>query len=86
MQLARIVGNAVMTCAHNSVRGSALFLCQPIDESGAEISDPVIAISPFGGGIGSKVVISTDGASARGYAGDPKSPLRNSIICILDEK
>lgn len=86
MQIAKIVGNVVMACADPSAARNALYLCQPIDESGAEISDPVIAISPFGGGIGSKVVISTDGASARGYAGDPKSPLRNSIICILDEK
>lgn len=86
MQIAKIVGNVVMACADLSAERAALYLCQPIDESGAEISDPVIAISPFGGGIGSKVVISTDGASARGYAGDPKSPLRNSIICILDEK
>ena len=86
MQLAKIVGNIVMSHAHSSVSGNALLVCQPIDESGAEISDPVIAISQFGGGIGSKVVISTDGASTRGYVGDPKSPLRNSIICILDEK
>ena len=52
MQIAKIVGNVVMACADPSAARSALYLCQPIDESGAEISDPVIAISPFGGGIG----------------------------------
>lgn len=86
MQIARIVGNVVMSCADPGAARGTLYLCQPLDENGAEISDPVVAISPFGGGIGSKVVVSTDGSAARGYAGDPRSPLRNSIICILDEK
>ena len=86
MQIAKIVGNVVMACADPSAARSALYLCQPIDESGAEISDPVIAISPFGGGIGSKVLVSTDGSAAREYVGDPNSPIRNSIICIIDEK
>jgi len=84
MQIAKIVGNMVATHAHKSVAGNALFLCQPIDEKGGEIGEVIVAISPFGGGLGSRVVVSTDGSAARGYVGDPRSPLRNSIICVLD--
>ena len=85
MQIAKIIGSIVAPTSHPSASRNALFICQPIDENGTEISEPVIAISPFGGGIGSKVLISTDGSATREYVGDSKSPLRNSIICILDD-
>ena len=85
MQLARIVGNAVMTCAHTSVRGSALFLCQPIDENGDDCGDIVVAINPFGGGVGSKVIVAADGKTAQKYVCAAKSPLRHCIVCILDD-
>ncbi len=85
MQLAKIVGNVVSSCAHRSVQGNALFLCQPIDECGRDCGEPVVAISPFGGGLGSRVVILADGSIAGAYVGDGKSPMRNSIICVLDE-
>ena len=86
MRVPRIVGILAFACAHPSALRNALFLCQPLDENGAEISDPIVAISPFGGGIGSKVLVSTDGSAAREYVGDPNSPIRNSIICVIDEK
>jgi len=79
------VGNVVAACAHKSAKGHSLFLCQPIDENGEDSGDPVVAISPFGGGMGSTVVVSADGLATRGYVKDPKSPLRMSIISILDE-
>lgn len=85
MILARIVGNAISSCAHPSVRGNALFICQPIDENGADLGDPVVAISPFGGGIGAKVLIAADGKTAQGYVNDSDSPLRHVAICLIDE-
>ena len=85
MQTAKIVGNLVMSCAHPSATGNAFFLCQPIDENGNDVGEIVVAISPFGGGMGSKVLISTDGSATREYVNDPQSPLRNSIICVIDD-
>ncbi len=85
MQLAKIVGNVVSSCAHSSVQGNALFLCQPIDENGNDAGEPVVAISPFGGGLGSRVVVLADGSVTGEYVGDKKSPMRNSIVCVIDE-
>ncbi len=85
MQLAKVVGNVVSQCAHKSVRGNALFICQPINANGEDDGDPIVAISPFGGGMGSKVVVTSDGSATRGYVKDSKSPLRYSIISIIDE-
>ena len=84
MTLARIVGNMVTSCAHRSVAGNSLFLCQPIDENGKDAGDIIIAISPFGGGMGSTVLVSSDGMASQGYVGDDKSPLRNAIVAVID--
>lgn len=85
MQLAKIVGNLTMASAHESLKGNALFLCQPIDENGNDAGAVVAAISPFGGGLGSKVVIVADGSQARKYVGHEHSPLRHCIVCVLDD-
>lgn len=74
-----------MSHAHPSVAGNGLFLCQPIDENGENFGELVVAISPFGGGIGSKVLISTDGSATREYVDDKRSPLRNSAVCVIDD-
>ena len=84
-QMAKIVGSVIMAHAHESVEGNGLFLCQPIDESGNESGAIVAAISPFGGGVGSRVLITADGSEARKYVGDSHSPLRNCIVCVLDD-
>ncbi len=74
-----------MSCAHPSAAGNAFFLCQPINEKGEDVGEIVVAISPFGGGLGSKVLISTDGSATREYVRDPHSPIRNSIVCVIDD-
>ena len=74
-----------MSHTHPSVAGNGLFLCQPIDENGENVGELVVAISPFGGGIGSKVLISTDGSATREYVCDKRSPLRNSAVCVIDD-
>ncbi len=85
MILAVIKGSVVMAHSFPSSKGLAFFICQPIDKDENEINDPIIAISPFGGGLGSKVLISADGKATRGYVGDDYSPLRHSIVAVLDD-
>lgn len=85
MQLAKIVGNAVSSHAHKSVRGNALFICQPINDKGEECGDVLVAINPIGGGMGSKVIIAADGKAARAYVGGQKTPLKHVVIGLADE-
>ncbi len=84
MLLARIVGNMVSSCAHPSLSGNVVFLCQPVDENGNDCGEIVAAVSPFGGAVGMKVVVVADGRVAQSYVGDKKSPLRHCVICVLD--
>lgn len=85
MILARIDGVIVSTVSHPSLTGCRSVICQPLDGDGRDEGAPILAIDPLGAGQHQCVLISTDGAKTREYVGDPKSPLRNMILAILDE-
>lgn len=85
MILARIDGVIVSTVCHPSMAGCRTVICQPLDERGASEGAPVLALDAHGAGQHQRVLVSTDGAAVRAHVGDEHSPLRNSIIAILDE-
>ena len=85
MLLARIDGVMVTTVCHPSLRGCRTVICQPLNETGAAEGSPVLAIDAHGAGQHQRVLVSTDGAAARKLVGDEHSPLRNTVIAILDE-
>ena len=85
MILARVDGVIVSTVCHPSMTGCRTIICQPLDEQSRAEGAPVLAIDPFSAGQHQRVLISTDGSKTREYVGDPKSPLRNLILAILDE-
>jgi ethanolamine utilization protein EutN len=85
MILARVEGNFVSTRKHRSLAGWRLLICQPIGLSGQPEGVPVAAIDPHGAALHQRVIVSTDGAATRAAVGDPKSPLRNMIVAIVDE-
>ena len=86
MILARVDGVIVSTVCHPSMRGCRTIICQPLDELGREEGPPVLAIDPLGAGQHQRVLISTDGSHTREFVKDPKSPLRNMILAIVDER
>ncbi len=85
MLLCRVVGHAVATCAHPSLRGSSLKLCQREEADGTPASEPpFIAIDHFGAGMHQRVFVSTDGIAARGIVDDEHSPVRNFVQGVID--
>ncbi len=85
MLLARIEGNLTSTRKHPSLHGWRLMICQPISEAGEAFGAPVVAIDPHGAALHQRVIVSTDGSAARIVVKNPKSPVRNMIIGIVDE-
>lgn len=81
---AQVVGHAVSSHCHPSLKGRKMLLCQPLDASGRPGGAPMVAIDLFGAGLHSKVIVSTDGLGARHLVDDPKSPIRNFIQGIVD--
>jgi microcompartment protein CcmK/EutM len=84
MNLARIDGNIVSATCHPSMEGYRTVICQPIDAEGNDEGTPVLAIDCLGAGLHERVILSTDGSATRELVRDPKTPLRNLIVGIVD--
>jgi ethanolamine utilization protein EutN len=84
MILAQVVGHAVSSHCHPSLKGFKMLLCQALDPQGNPGGAPMVAIDLFGAGMHSKVFVSTDGIGARHIVHDPKSPVRNFIQGVID--
>lgn len=81
----RVVGYAVSSVKHPSMNGWKLLLIQPL--SGAEKrsdGDPVLAIDALGAGAGDEVLISSDGKHTGSLIGTPATPVRWSVVGIID--
>lgn len=85
MLLARIEGNATATRKHRSFHGWRILICQPVDGAGVPFGAPRAAIDPHGAALHQTVLVSSDGAAARQAVGDPKSPVRDMVIAIVDD-
>jgi microcompartment protein CcmK/EutM len=85
MQIGRVIGQAVSTVKHPSLRGWKLLLVQPLHERSVPDGDPVLAIDSVGAGANDLVLLSTDGAAARALVKDRKSPARWTVIGLCDQ-
>jgi microcompartment protein CcmK/EutM len=79
-----VVGHAVSSHCHPSLKGCRMLLCQQLDAAGDPQGAPMVAIDLFGAGMHSKVFVSTDGIGARHIVHDEKSPIRNFIQGVID--
>lgn len=81
----RVVGMATATVKHPSMRGWKLLLVQPYAPDGrTPDGDPVLAVDGLGAGIGEEVVITSDGKGTRELLRSETSPVRWSVIGIVD--
>lgn len=86
MILARVDGVMVTTICHPSMAGYRTIICQPLDSEGKDEGAPILALDAYGAGQHQRVLVSTDGSRTREIVKDPKSPLRNSVLGIVDEE
>jgi ethanolamine utilization protein EutN len=84
MQIARVVGHAVSTVKHASMKGWRLLVVQPLTPDGKEDGEPLLAIDKLGAGTGHRVIVSNDGAGARELVGVRNSPVRWLVLGICD--
>lgn len=85
MYVALVEGNATSTIKHPSMQGWTILLVQPVNVGGEPNGDPLLAIDRLGAGHGTKVLISNDGKGTREMVGDNTSPVRWSVVGIVDE-
>ncbi len=84
MQLGRVVGQAVSTVKHPSMRGWRLLVVQPLGADGKPDGEPLLAIDSLGAGASHLVILSNDGAGARELVGARNSPVRWMVLGVCD--
>lgn len=84
MQQARVVGTAVSTAKHPSMKGWRLLVVKPLGIHQQADGDPFLVIDHLGAGVGDMVLISSDGKGVRNLIGDQKTPVRWFVMGICD--
>ena len=81
-----IVGQAISTVKHDSMHGCKLLLVQPHMADGKSPDGfPLLAVDGVGAGIGDRVMLTSDGRSARRMLNTEVTPVRWTIIGICDQ-
>lgn len=85
MLTARVVGTATATVKHASMEGWKLLIVQPLLTDGrTPDGDPVLAVDALGAGTGETVMVTSDGLATRELLGSDTTPVRWSVIGIVD--
>ena len=84
MIIAKVVGNVVATIKHPAFAGRKLLLVRPMHLSGEKPEDDFLAVDAAHAGIGDTVLVCQEGNSTRQVIGVPNSPVRSSIVGIID--
>ena len=85
MQLAIVIGNAISTVKHRSLDNVKLLVCQPLAADGSSRDGaPVIVADYLGAGAGEKIMLTSDGAAVRELYGLQNSPLRWTVLGLVD--
>ncbi len=85
MQLAIVIGNAISTVKHRSLDNVKLLVCQPLAADGCSRDGaPVIVADYLGAGAGEKIMLTSDGAAVRELYGLQNSPLRWTVLGLVD--
>jgi len=86
MLIGRVLGNAVSTVKHPSMNGCKLLVVQPLLADGrTPDGEPVLAVDKLGAGTGENVMITSDGRSTQELLQSSTTPVRWSVIGIVDE-
>ncbi len=85
MQIGQVVGHATATVKHPSLTGWRLVVVQPLTGDDKPDGEPLLAIDALGAGVGGRVILSNDGASARAMVKARTSPVRWLVVGMCDE-
>ncbi|MDR1957891.1 MAG: EutN/CcmL family microcompartment protein [Planctomycetaceae bacterium] len=87
MLQAKVIGHAVSTVKHPTMNGRKLLIAQPLGPGNRRPDgDPQLVIDTLGAGVGEDVLISNDGKYAAEVIKQKATPVRWTVIGIIDAK
>ena len=84
MHLGTVVGHAVSTVKHATLKGWRLLVVQPLSADAQPDGEPLLAIDKLGCGLGDRVILCNDGLGARELVGARNSPVRWLVLGLCD--
>ena len=84
MQIGRVIGQAVSTVKHPTMRGWRLLIVQLLTIDGKEDGEPQVAVDSLGARVNDRVILTNDGAGARQLVGAKNSPVRWFVLGVCD--
>ncbi len=85
MQTALVLGNAIATVKHASLNHLKLLVCQPVvGDSLERDGSPILVVDHLGCGSGDRVMITSDGGAVRDLLGLVNSPIRWTVLGLID--
>ncbi len=84
MQIGQVVGHAVATVKHRTLHGWRLLLVQMLGAQGQADGEPILAIDNLGAGVGSRVILTSEGNAVRQIVGAKDSPIRWMVLGMCD--
>jgi microcompartment protein CcmK/EutM len=84
VRICRVVGPVVSTAKHPAYVGHKLLCVQPVDERGAAQGSSFLAVDTVDGGEGDRVLVNSEGNSARQIIGGDKLPMRSLVVGVVD--
>lgn len=82
---AKVIANATATLKHPSLEGQRMLLVQAYGPDGSTPDgDPFLVLDNFGAGVGSEVVVTSDGRAMRAALQCDNSPARWLVLGIRD--
>lgn len=84
MQFGRVIGQAVATVKHPTLKGWKLLIVQPLGKEDQADGEPLLMVDHLGATVGMKVIATTDAAQIRELVGTKNSPIRWSVIGLAD--
>ncbi len=83
MIIAQVIGSAIATMKHDSLKEAKLLLARQADANGNPTGEPFLAVDLVGAGEGELVIVS-QGSSARTCMAQNSSSVDAAIVGILD--
>jgi ethanolamine utilization protein EutN len=86
MFTAQVLGAATATVKHPSMEGWKLLIVQPLLSDGrTPDGNPLLAVDALSAGAGDRVIISSDGRGTQEMLNSQTTPVRWSVLGIVDQ-
>ncbi len=84
MILGRVIGSIVSTVKHSAYQGLKILMVQPVDPMNQDKGTVIAAIDKVQAGPGDRVLVMTEGNSARQLLQSQDTPVNMVIVGIVD--